>query len=227
MEKKVKRIGLVSMMVFVFVTFTFLMADAQDFPTKPVTLVNPGGPGGSHDLTARAVTSVAADYLGQPIVVKVMVGGGGSIGSEYAAKSPPDGYTLCWGGPGWSTTLPAVEGTSRGPNDFEAVCRVNYSPGIILTRPDRPYKTLKETIDWAKVNPGKLVIGTTGPWGGGDLAWKAIIKQTGINIKIVPYDGAESLMALLGGHIDIAVYPSAPCLPHVKAKRLIALAVIR
>ena len=77
MGQKARRIGLVSMMAFVFVTFTFLMAGAQEFPTKPITLVNPGGPGGSHDLTARAVTSVAADYLGQPIVVKVMVGGGG------------------------------------------------------------------------------------------------------------------------------------------------------
>jgi tripartite-type tricarboxylate transporter receptor subunit TctC len=224
--KRKSRNCIVPILALAFLALSFQMVEAQSFPSKPVALVNPGGPGGSHDLTARAVTSVAAEYLGQPIIIKLMPGGGGSIGSEAVAKAAPDGYTLCWGGPGWSTTLPACEGTSRGPDDLVAVCRVNYSPGILLTKPNQPFKTFKEMLAWAKANPGKLSIGTTGTWGGADLAWKALVKQSGVDTKIVPYDGAEGLMALLGGHTDFAIYPSAPCLPHVKAGRLVALAVL-
>ncbi|MCL5808601.1 MAG: tripartite tricarboxylate transporter substrate-binding protein, partial [Deltaproteobacteria bacterium] len=98
-------------------------AGADEFPTKPVTLVIPVGAGGSHDLTARAVTSVANNYLGQPIIVQLKPGGGGAIGSEQVAKAAPDGYTLLFGGMGWSTTYPAVEGRSKGPDDLMAVCR--------------------------------------------------------------------------------------------------------
>ena len=98
--KKQLRSNMVCILVLVLLVLAFQIVEAQEFPTKPVTLVNPGGAGGSHDLTARAVTSVSAEYLGQPIIVRIMGGAGGSIGSEYVAKSPPDGYTLCWGGPG-------------------------------------------------------------------------------------------------------------------------------
>ena len=98
--------------------FGFSTAQAKEFPTKPVTLIIPVGAGGSHDLTARAVTSVAVDYLGQPIIVQLKPGGGGAIGSDFVAKAPPDGYTLLFGGTGWSTTFPAVEGRSKGPDDL-------------------------------------------------------------------------------------------------------------
>jgi len=99
--------------------FGFSTAHGKEFPTKPVTLIIPVGAGGSHDLTARAVTSVAVDYLGQPVIVQLKPGGGGAIGSDFVAKAPPDGYTLLFGGTGWSTTFPAVEGRSKGPDDLE------------------------------------------------------------------------------------------------------------
>ena len=92
----------------------YSVVQAQEYPTKPITLINPMGAGGSHDLTMRAVTSVANDYLGQPMIVQIKSGGGGAIGSELVAKAAPDGYTLLIGGPGWNTTLPAVEGRSKG-----------------------------------------------------------------------------------------------------------------
>ncbi len=140
---------------------------ADEFPTKPVTLIIPVGAGGSHDLTARAVTSVADNYLGQPIIVQLKPGGGGAIGSEMVAKAAPDGYTLLFGGMGWSTTYPAVEGRSKGPDDLMAVCRINYSPTIIAARADAPYKTFKEMLAYAKANPDKLIFGNTGPLGTG------------------------------------------------------------
>ncbi len=214
---------------FILLTITLLgpqFVEAQEFPAKPVTLVIPFGAGGSHDLTARAVTSVAADYLGQPMLVQLKPGGGGAIASDFVSKAAPDGYTLLFGGSGPNTTLPAIEGRSKGPDDFVAVCRVNYSPAIIVARPDAPYKTFKEMVAWAKSNPGKLVFGNTGPWGAGDLSWKMIIKETGIETKNVPYDGGgPALMAILGGHVDVSGLFSAQTLPHIQAGKLRVLAV--
>ena len=200
---------------------------AQDYPTKPVILVIPMGAGGSHDLTARAVTSVAADYLGQPIIIQLKPGGGGAIGTEFVAKAPPDGYTLLFGGPGWATTLPAIEGRSKGPDSFEAVCRINYSPTTLVARADAPYKTFKEMIEWAKANPGKLVFASTGPWGQADLPWKLIVRLTGIVTKTVPYDGGgPAMLALLGGHADVNGGLSATLLPQIKGGKIRALAVL-
>jgi tripartite-type tricarboxylate transporter receptor subunit TctC len=214
---------------FILLTITLLgpqFVEAQEFPAKPVMLVIPFGAGGSHDLTARAVTSVAADYLGQPMLVQLKPGGGGAIASDFVSKAAPDGYTLLFGGSGPNTTLPAIEGRSKGPDDFVAVCRVNYSPAIIVARPDAPYKTFKEMVAWAKSNPGKLIFGNTGPWGAGDLSWKMIIKETGIETKNVPYDGGgPALMAILGGHVDVSGLFSAQTLPHIQAGKLRVLAV--
>jgi tripartite-type tricarboxylate transporter receptor subunit TctC len=177
---------------------------AEEYPAKPVTLIIPFGPGGGHDLLFRALTSVSSDYLGQPVIIKLMPGGGGAIGADIAVKAPPDGYTLFAGGNTPSTALPAIEGRSKGPDHWEAVCRINYNPTIIVARPDAPYKTFKQMIDWAKANPGKLTAGTPGPWSPPDVVWKHLMKETGITMKIVPFDGGGPLiMALLGGHIDV------------------------
>ena len=222
--KKVK--PLVCLIVLIVSVIGPQIVQAQEYPGKPVTLVIPFGAGGSHDLTARAVTSVAADYLGQPMLVQPKPGGGGAIASEFVAKAVPDGYTLLFGGSGPNSTLPAIEGRSKGPDDFVAVCRVNYSPAVIIARADAPYKTFKEMLTWAKANPGKLVFGNTGPWGAGDLSWKMIIKETGIDTKNVPHDGGgPALVALLGGHVDVSGLFSAQTLPHIQAGKLRPLAV--
>jgi tripartite-type tricarboxylate transporter receptor subunit TctC len=202
-------------------------AIGDEFPTKPLTLIVPVGAGGSHDLTARAVTSVANTYLGQPIIVQLKPGGGGAIGSEFVAKAAPDGYTLLFGGPGWSTTYPAVEGRSRGPDDLTAVCRINYGPTIIVARPDLPFKNLKEMVEYAKANPDKLVFANTGPWGQADLSWKLIVRQTGIKTKSVPYDGGgPGILAVLGGHADMNGALLSALISHIKAGKLRPLAVL-
>jgi tripartite-type tricarboxylate transporter receptor subunit TctC len=217
---------LVYLVILMVSIFGCEFVQAQEYPTKPVTLVIPFGAGGSHDLTARAVTSVAADHLGQPMLVQLKPGGAGAIASDFVSKAAPDGYTLLFGGTGPNTTVPAIEGRSKGPDDFVAVCRINYSPAVIIARADAPYKTFKEMVAWAKANPGKLVFGNTGPWGAGDLSWKMIIKETGIDTKNVPHDGGgPALVALLGGHVDVSGLFSAQTLPHIQAGKLRALAV--
>jgi tripartite-type tricarboxylate transporter receptor subunit TctC len=202
-------------------------AAAQEFPTKPVTLIIPVGAGGSHDLTARAMAGVIPQYLGQPMIVELRPGGGGAIGSNQVANASPDGYTLLFGGPGWSSALPAIEGRSVGPDRLVAVARVNYSPVIFMARPDAPFKTLKEMVAWAKENPGKLVHGNTGPWGAGDLPMKEMMRKYGFQARIVPYDGGgPALLAILGGHVQTTIALTAQSLPHLKAGKLRALAVM-
>jgi tripartite-type tricarboxylate transporter receptor subunit TctC len=128
---------------------------------------------------------------------------------------------------GWSTTYPAVEGRSRGPDDLMAVARINYSPTIIAARADAPYKTFKEMLAWAKANPDKLIFSNTGPWGQADLPWKMIVKQTGIKAKNVPYDGGgPALLAVLGGHADVTGGLVTALLPHINSGKLRALAIL-
>jgi tripartite-type tricarboxylate transporter receptor subunit TctC len=120
-----------------------------------------------------------------------------------------------------------VEARSKGPDDLAAVCRINYSAAIVVTRPDLPYRSFKGMLEWAKANPGKLVFGHSGTWGHSDLAWKLLMKETGITTKSVPHDGGgPALMAILGGHIDVNSSNIAVVLPYVRAGKLIPLAVL-
>lgn len=200
---------------------------AEDFPTKPVTLVIPVGAGGSHDLTARALASVAPQYLGQPLIIELKPGGGGAIGSDLVAKAKPDGYTLLFGGPGWSSTLPAVEGRSHGPETLMAVAKINHGPVALMVNPGKPWKNLKEMVEWARANPGKLIHATTGPWGAADLPMKQLMKDYQFTAQLVPYDGGgPALLAILGGHVDTSINPLAQSLPHIQAGKLRPLAIL-
>jgi tripartite-type tricarboxylate transporter receptor subunit TctC len=224
MRKPSQKISLfISLLTLLFVG----LVEAWSYPDKPITLVIPVGAGGSHDLTARALVSVAADYLGQPIIVSLKPGGGGVIGSDFVARSAPDGYTLMMGYPGANSIFPAIEGRSKGPNDLEAICRINYSPTIIVTRTDTPYKTFREMIEWAKANPNKLIYGHTGPWNQADAAWKQIANFTGITGRTVPFDGGgPATVAIIGGHIDVTGSLSAVIVPHITSGKLRGLAVL-
>ena len=204
-----------------------VLAAAEDFPTKPVTLILPVGAGGSHDLTARPMVPLFQQYLGQPLIIQLKPGGGGAIGSQQVASAKPDGYTLLFGGPGWSSALPAIEGRSVGPEGLVAVARVNYSPVVFIARPDAPFKTLKEMVEWAKANPGKLVHGNTGSWGAGDLPMKQMMKEYGFQAQIVPHDGGgPALLAILGGHIHTTIALTAQSLPHIQAGKLRAIGIL-
>ena len=127
------------------------VATAQEFPTKPVELVLPFGPGGSHDLTARAVASVAHQYLGQPLLVVLKPGGGGAVGSQHVIRAKPDGYTLLFGGTGPNTVFALVQKAPIGPDQFTPVARINHSPTIFAVRADAPWKSFREEIGRAHV----------------------------------------------------------------------------
>jgi tripartite-type tricarboxylate transporter receptor subunit TctC len=202
-----------------------LAVEAQDFPTKPIELVLPYGPGGSHDLTARAVASVAHTYLGQPLLVVLKPGGGGAVGSQHVIRAKPDGYTLLFGGSGPNTTFALVQKAPIGPEQFTPVARINYSAPFIAVRADAPWKSLKEFVEYAKKNPGKLNFANTGPWGAADLPMRLLGKAGGFEYNNIPHDGGgPSLLAVLGGHADATFGFTAQLTPQVAAGKMRMLA---
>lgn len=194
---------------------------AQEYPTKPITLLVPFGPGGDSDLSGRALASVAPDYLGQPMLIQLKPGGMGIIGTDQVAKAPPDGYTLLAAGSGWNSALPAIEGRSKGPDDMEAVCRINYNSALLCARPDSPYKTFRQLMEWVKANPGKLLTGVGGPYTPNETFWRYLMKQTSISVRILSFDGgAQMVLAALGGHIDVTGGTPQMLQPHIRSGKL-------
>lgn len=225
MEKRFRFSGFLLACLAAVLLMTVPVVRADEFPTKPITLILPYGAGGSTDITARAFAGAATEALGQPIIIQAKPGAGGAIASDLVAKAPADGYTLLMGGTGPNATLPAIEGRSKGPDDLAAVCRIQYNAHLVLVPADAPYKTMGELIQFAKANPGKIRFGNVGLWGASDLVWKQIQLKTGISTKILPYDdGSQSLIALLGGHIDVmSSYPTNTA-AQIKAGKVIPLA---
>jgi tripartite-type tricarboxylate transporter receptor subunit TctC len=201
-------------------------ASAQEFPTKPIELVLPYGAGGSHDLTARALASVAHQYLGQPLLVVLKPGGGGAVGSQQVIRAKPDGYTLLFGGTGPNTVFALVQKAPIGPDQFTPVARINHSPTIFAVRGDAQWKTFRELIDHAKKNPGKFNFANTGPWGAADLPMRLIARAAGIDYNNIPHDGGgPATLAVLGGHADATFGFSPQLLPQVAAGKMRALAI--
>jgi tripartite-type tricarboxylate transporter receptor subunit TctC len=223
------RIGKLACCLLIFAVLLFLGSErlpAQNFPTKPIIIVIPLAPGGANDLTARVLSPYAQEYFGQPFVVQFRPGGGGAIGSNEVAQAKPDGYTLLFGHANCNSILPALEGRGKGPDDLAAVSRVcaTYSAYWVLA--DSPWKTFQELIAWAKANPGKLTYGNTGTWSATDFSWRWLEMKAGFTSRNVPYDGgAEGLVALLGGHIQVGRFASPQSFPHYRAGKLRPLAV--
>jgi tripartite-type tricarboxylate transporter receptor subunit TctC len=198
-----------------------LSAFAQDFPTKPVTLIVPSSAGGSHDLTARALATVAEKHLGQPLIVELKPGGSGSVGSSLVANAKPDGYTLLFGGPDFNTTPPIMEGKPDfGPDGFTTVCRVNFTPMFVAARAGAPFQTFQEMIAWAKANPGQLKVAGARSTSSA-LFLKFVGKSTGIEFRPIPFEGGgATLMALLSNSADVTSGVPAAMAPHEKSGKL-------
>jgi putative tricarboxylic transport membrane protein len=216
-----------SILVTAISAVSFVMAvNAQEFPTKPVELVLPFGPGGSHDLTARAVASVAQPHLGQPLLVVLRPGGGGAVGSQAVIRAKPDGYTLLFGGSGPNTTFALVQKAPIGPDQFTPVARINYSAPILATRTDAPFKSFKELVEYAKKNPGKVNFANSGPWGAADLPMRMIGRAAGFEYNNIPHDGGgPALLAVLGGHADITFGFTAQLMPQIAAGKIRPLVI--
>jgi tripartite-type tricarboxylate transporter receptor subunit TctC len=224
--KEVVMLGLRGLLLASLMALISGVVTAQEFPTKAVELVLPYAAGGSHDLTARAVASVAHEYLGQPLLVVLKPGGGGAVGSQQVIRAKPDGYTLAFGGTGPNTVFAMVQKVPIGPDQFTPVARINHSPTIFAVRAEAQWKTFREIIEYAKKNPGKFNFANTGPWGAADLPMRLIGRAAGIEYNNIPHDGGgPATLAVLGGHADATFGFSPQLLPQVAAGKMRALAI--
>ena len=203
-------------------------AQAQTYPTKPVSLVVGFAPGGSADSLARLLAQKLGSSLGQPVVVDNKPGAGGTIATAAVAASKPDGYTLLMvtsGHAGSAALYPKLSYDTL--KSFEPVAKVGASPVVIVAPASAPYKQLKDVIDAARKSPGKLNYAAGG--GGAtttSLAAEFLKNEAKIDMVMVPYKGSgPALTALLSGEVDLGFDIPSSALPHIKAGKLRPLAV--
>jgi tripartite-type tricarboxylate transporter receptor subunit TctC len=203
-------------------------AFAQSYPAKPIRLVVPFPPGGATDLFARTVSQKLADRLGQPVVVDNRPGAGGTLGSDIVAKAPADGYTLLL-----STSSTHSIGPNLNPKipydavrDFTPISHLGNAPSIMLVPNTSPAKTVKDWIDHARKNPGRLNYASSGNGTIVHLTAELFKSQAQVFVLHIPYRGtALAIPDLVSGKIDV-LFDSLPTgLPHVKEGRLRALGV--
>jgi len=203
-------------------------ATAQDYPTRPITLVVPYAAGGGNDIMARTAADKMSPLLGQQIVVENRGGAGGSIATRQVAKSAPDGYTLGLGGTGTLAIDPTLyPNAGYDPRkDFAPIGLIGTSALVLVIHPSIPAHSVKELIAYAKANPGKLTFASAGVGSGIHLAAEYFRFQAGIEMTHVPYKGsAPALSDLVGGHVSMYFSSLPPAVALVKDGKLRALAV--
>ena len=209
-------------------TLSSTMVSAQPYPTKPIRLVIPQAVAGTTDTIARAIAERLGPALGTQVVAENRPGAGGNIGTEAVAKAPPDGYTLVAATSNTHTINPNLyEHLPFDPvKDFAPIALAGFTTNILVVRSDFPAKTLRELIDYAKANPGKLNYGSAGVGSSPHLAGEMFKSLTGTNIVHVPYKGSTpSVTALLGGQVDLMFTGLTSVVAHVQSGRFRVLSV--
>jgi tripartite-type tricarboxylate transporter receptor subunit TctC len=193
-------------------------ANAQVYPSRPITMNVPYAAGGPLDVMVRVVADGLRAALGQAIVIENVAGAGGSLGVGRAARAVPDGYTISAGN--WSTHVAngavyALPYDLR--SDFDPVSLLPYEANVIIARKDFPAGTLAELITWLKLNPDKASAGTSGIGGPSYMVAAFFQIRTGTRFALVPYRGAgPALLDLVAGQVDIMSTGPAIALPHIR-----------
>ena len=203
-------------------------ARAQSYPTKPIRLVVGFPPGGSNDIVARQLAPKLTQLLGVQVIVDNRPGANATIGTDYVAKSPPDGYTLTLG-----SASPLAISPFTYPNipydtlrDLAPITTVASTPEMIATHPSLPARSLKELVALAKQQPGKLNFASSGNGGLPHLAIELFRKLGNVNIVHVPFKGAgPALTDLMGGHVHAMIVDVPVLAPGVKSGKLRGIAV--
>ena len=209
-----------------------LAANAQPYPNKPVRIVVPFPAGGTTDILARAMAQKLSDSLGQSFVVDNRPGAGGNIGSDHVAKSPPDGYTLLMGTVGTHAINPGLYPKMPYDHvkDFAPITLVAGVPNILVMNPASAQKygvnSVPDLIKAAKANPGKMNMASSGNGTSIHLSGELFKSMTGSFMLHFPYRGSgPALLDLLSGNMDLMFDNLPSALPHIKAGKLLALAV--
>jgi tripartite-type tricarboxylate transporter receptor subunit TctC len=204
-------------------------AAAQSYPSRPVKIIIPFGPGGPTEFIIRLVADRLTAMLGQPFVIENRPGGaGGTVGAKSVAVAAPDGYTLLFSSPGPLVTAAAVyKNLDYDPiKDFAPIAMLIYAPQMLVVHPALPARSVTELVAYAKTNPGKVTFGSSGFGTQPHILGEMLKLAAGINIVHVPYRGAgQSVTDLLAGQVQMIFETTAILLPHVEGAKLRALAV--
>lgn len=199
-----------------------------NWPSKPIEIIVPFGPGGTTDVLARLIAEGISRDLKQPVVVQNKPGAGANIGATEVARAAPDGYTLLMGTPGPLAINPYIyDNMAFDPaKDFAAVSYVADVPNVMLANPGTNIKNLDDLIKEAKARPGKLNWGSPGIGSTGHLQLELLKQMTGVDIVHVPYKGSAAVTNdLIAGHIDLAGDNVPTALANIRAGKVTALAI--
>ncbi len=201
-------------------------AVAQQFPAgKPIEMTVMFGAGSAADVTARELAKGMEKALGVPVTVVNRTGGGGAIGYSYVQQQKPDGYSIIWNSNSISTTY-HLGTTNFDYKAFDAVARVSVETPVLAVRNDAPWKTLKELIDFAKANPGKVRIGNSGSGSHTHFVAQALFKSNDATITNVPFTEGQAVVNLLGSRIEGVIQLPAAVIGQVKSGDLRVLAAL-
>jgi tripartite-type tricarboxylate transporter receptor subunit TctC len=215
-----KKILLLALLVFSSSCFS------QGWPNRPLKYIVPYPPGGFNDTLGRTLAAELPKALGQPVVVENKPGGNTIIGTDAAAKSPADGYTLF----GAALPFSVVQSLYKTPfdvtKDFAPITLAGVTPNLLVANPAMPFSDVKGLIAYAKANPGKLNYASTGNGSSNHLSFELFKTMTGVQVTHVPYKGsAPAVTDLIAGQVQVMFDNTPNVLPHVKAGKLKALAV--
>jgi tripartite-type tricarboxylate transporter receptor subunit TctC len=202
---------------------------AQQFPTKPITLIVPYAAGGNVDISTRILQAGIGNALGQPIIIENRPGGGGTIAGDFVARAAPDGHTLFVGsnGPIMFGPMTMPKPPYQWDKAFAPVSTLAFATNMLLVRPGLPVKTVAELIDYSKKNPGKLTLATSGGVSINHFLAELLKLKTGITWTEVHYRGnAPAIQDLVAGHVDVGFQQLTDSRTYIEAGKLRALAVL-
>lgn len=201
-------------------------SDAQTYPTKPIRIVVPSAPGGSNDIVARLLAKTMSIELGQPVLVDNRAGAGGNIGTELAAKSPADGYTVLVVLGNFAINPSLMKQVPYDPiKDFDTIAKLTTYSLFLVAHPSTQARSIPQLVALAKRRPAQLTYGSSGIGGPTHLAGELLNHLAGISTVHVPYKGgAPAMTALLGGEIALS-FNGTSVFPHLQSKKLFALGV--
>src|SRR5436853_1126843 len=198
------------------------LALGQSYPTKPIRIVLPFGPGGVADITTRTIVPKLSDALGQQVIVENAPGAGGVRAAETVARAEPDGHTLLLLTNGNAVSQALFKSLPYDPaNDFAMISTVGYFSMVIVTGAQSKLKTLGDVLATAKANPGKLNVGTISPGGTQHLAAELFLSTAGTDALVVPHKTTgEVIVAVRNGNVDLGFDFIAPLLSAIRSGQL-------
>ena len=200
---------------------------AQAYPSKPIRMILPFPPGSPSDIVGRSVGQKLSEQLGVAVTADNRVGAGGNLGSALAAKAPPDGYTIMTTSPTIALSPALYHHTGYDAKELAPIARLAAIENVVLVHPAVPAKTIRQFVDLARRQPGKLNYGSGGPGTTNHLANELLKTLEKIDIVHVPYKGATvAVVALMGGEVDQVIVSVASAMPYIRTGRVRPVAVL-